>query len=586
MCIFRSELVLLIATAFFGCVELVGNHRDSSSSVKVKDAAAHSCPPAFVSRGNSCVCAEWPRSVVICDQRSLNATILVGYCMTYDETNGEVAVGRCPQADHRSDYHKLYYPLPQNVSDLNEYICGPFNSEGINCGYCIDGYAVAPLTYDQKFQCVKCNDSNLRLGVVKYLAIQFLPSTIAFLLIAIFGVSAVTAPLNAFIIFSQFSLPLITIENFIAGQGNIPYSINFRMAVMGLYNIWNLNFFWYFIPNFCLSRNLNGLHALALDYIRAIYPMFLITIFYICIKLHANNFRPIVWCWKPWHRHFVFFRRSFDPRTSVINAFATFMLLSYIRLITTTQFLLTFSKLFNEKGQKLQKVLYYGGSAEYMSNKHIPLAAIAIIVSATFTAIPPLLLFLYPCSLFQNFLTRCNINSHALRTFIEIFQGCFKDGTNGTRDFRYFSGLYFVLRIALLLMFALSIKTYILICSIAYTIISLVIAFLQPYKRQFYSVVDAVIFALTGVIYTIILFQTVHILVIGHSYTFLIVLTDLLTVAPLAYLFLLVIGLLIKKLLYLQRIRPLILKCTCCYTAVKDQKPAVPDRMLNPARYL
>ena len=563
------------------------NHRDSSTRVKVTDATARSCPPAFVSRGNSCVCAEWPRSIIVCDQGSLNATIMVGHCMTYDETIGGVAVGRCPQAEHRSDYYKFYYPLPQNVSDLNKYICEPFNSEGINCGYCIDGYAVPPLTYDQKFQCVNCNGSSLRLGVVKYLAIQFLPSTIAFLLIAIFGVSAVTAPLNAFIFFSQFSLPLITIENFIAVQGNIPYSKNFRMAVMGLYNIWNLDFFWCFIPNFCLSRNLNGLHALALDYIRAIYPMFLIVFFYICIKLHANNFRPIVWCWRPWHRHFVFCRKSFDPRTSVINAFATFMLLSYIRLITTTQFLLTYSQLFNKNGQKLQQVLYYGGSVEYMSSKHIPLAAIAIIVSATFTAIPPLLLFLYPCSFFQNCLTRCNINSHALHTFIEIFQGCFKDGTNDTRDYRYFAGLYFILRVVLLLIYALSIKTYVLTCSIVYTIISLVIAFLQPYKKQFYNVVDAAMFALTGVIYTIILFQIAYVLVIGHPNICLTVLTDLLTVLPLAYLFLLIISLLVKKkTFYIRRIQnfgTLLLKC--CSSAVEDIDQAVPDRLLNPARY-
>ena len=380
----RSRVALLIAVIFVGSVGgLVGNLTEDGS---VMDAAANFCPPAFVVQGNSCVCAEWPRNIIICDQCSLNASIQIGYCMTYDETIGEVTVGRCPQAKHRHDYHKFYYPLPQNVSDLNGYVCRPFNSEGINCGYCLDGYAVPPLTYYQfkSFQCVNCNDSSL--GVVKYLTIQFLPSTVVFLLIAIFGVSAVTAPLNAFIFFSQFSLPLIAIENFIAVQSNIPAS-SMRMIVMGLYNLWNLDFFWYFIPDFCLMKNLNGLHALALDYIRAIYPMFLIAVFYSCIKLHAHNFRPIVWCWKPWHRHFVFFRRSFDPRTSIINAFATFMLLSYIRLITTTVFLLTYSQLYNERGQKL-KVLYYGGSVEYMSSKHIPFAAIAITVSVTFTTIP------------------------------------------------------------------------------------------------------------------------------------------------------------------------------------------------------
>ena len=37
-----------------------------------------------------------------------------------------------------------------------------------------------------------------------------------------------------------------------------------------------------------------------------------------------------------------------------------------------------------------------------------------------------------------------------LNQFMDIFQGWYKDGTNGTRDYRYFFAFYFLLRIGLL----------------------------------------------------------------------------------------------------------------------------------------
>ena len=50
------------------------------------------------------------------------------------------------------------------------------------------------------------------------------------------------------------------------------------------------------------------------------------------------------------------------------------------------------------------------------------------------------LLYLTKC--FQLFLG-CfpNVNWHPLQAFMDIFQGCYKNGTDGTRDYRYFVAL-------------------------------------------------------------------------------------------------------------------------------------------------
>ena len=55
--------------------------------------ATLSCPPGFVSQGNSCVCADWPDGIITCDEDSLNASIRIGYCMTYDNETDEVRAG-------------------------------------------------------------------------------------------------------------------------------------------------------------------------------------------------------------------------------------------------------------------------------------------------------------------------------------------------------------------------------------------------------------------------------------------------------------------------------------------------------------
>ena len=104
-------------------------------------------------------------------------------------------------------------------------------------------------------------------------------------------------------------------------------------VVLVLCGIWSLNFFRSVIPLFCVSSNIKTIHALALEYLVAFYPIFLILLTYICIKLHDNNFRPVVWLWKPFHKHFVHLRRRWDSTASMTNAFTTFLLLSFSKIL-------------------------------------------------------------------------------------------------------------------------------------------------------------------------------------------------------------------------------------------------------------
>ena len=86
------------------------------------------------------------------------------------------------------------------------------------------------------------------------------------------------------------------------------------------------------IPDICL--NVTTIQALALDYLPALYPFLLILISYFLIELYDRKIACIVKIWKPFHIVLTFFRKSCDIRTSVIDSFATFFLLSNIKILS------------------------------------------------------------------------------------------------------------------------------------------------------------------------------------------------------------------------------------------------------------
>ena len=102
-----------------------------------------------------------------------------------------------------------------------------------------------------------------------------------------------------------------------------------ELAALTFIGIWNLVFFQYFIPPFCISSDMSTLHTLALEYVVAAYPLLLTVVIYFCIQMYDRGVRVVVCVWRPFHVCFVRFRRKWNPKGSVINAFATFLLLSY-----------------------------------------------------------------------------------------------------------------------------------------------------------------------------------------------------------------------------------------------------------------
>ena len=464
------------------------------------------CPPWFLPDNKSssgCSCQDSYPAVKCGSDIPL---LHLGFCMTYNSSTGATKYGSCPYIGHYNTVSVddvFYIQMPSNVSLLNEFMCGPLNREGRLCGKCKDGYGIA--LYSYTLECSKCWEHGY--GWALYYFLELFPITVIYFLVVIFHIKATYSPLSALVFVSQIIVYTIRL--------NIPFHMYIENEVTGFLHValkvllvlcgmWSLDFFRFVIPPFCVSSNIKTVHALALEYLVAFYPICLILITYICIKLHDNNFRPVVWLWKPFHRHFVHFRRRWDSKASIVNAFTTFLLLSFSKILFVSFTLLYTLHVHFDFPQKHKVcVLQYDPTVECYTQEFTTFVAIACSVLVLFIICPTLLLILYPTRLFRKCVSCCGFRRwHALQMFVESFQGQYKDGTNGTRDLRVVSASFLVIRILIVGTF-LNHNYYIwgsVYQSGLLASISSLYAIIKPYKLNFMTNVDILILLLIEIL--------------------------------------------------------------------------------------
>lgn len=133
-----------------------------------------------------------------------------------------------------------------------------------------------------------------------------------------------------------------------------------------------------------------------------------------------------------------------------------------------------------------------------------------------FVVIPPLLLLVYPLKAMKKCAKYCKPKCpHGVKTrfnhFLDTFQGCYKDGTNGTRDCRYFAGLYFIFRILLVLVYYFTAPDWILLFLIKqflFSIAVLAFAIIRPYSEEFYNNLDTTIFTILALLNAFTLYSS------------------------------------------------------------------------------
>ena len=192
------------------------------------------------------------------------------------------------------------------------------------CGQCNDGFTTSAYSYD--LRCVKCSGGHY--NWVKYVAMALLPPTAFFIVVATFRISVTLPPMVALVHILQVIIsPQIARVNFFALTVPTLSSVSIPACILyTIYGVWNLDFFRTVIPPEAICLEMSTIHTLALDYLVAFYPLILIVITYTLIELHARNF----WVWKPVQYCFTRcgIRRQWNFKSSIVEAFASFLLLS------------------------------------------------------------------------------------------------------------------------------------------------------------------------------------------------------------------------------------------------------------------
>ena len=326
-----------------------------------------------------------------------------------------------------------------------------------------------------------------------------------------FNINVTSSHLHRVIWYSQaISMPIFI--RIILLTFSIKDTKYFEAAKVGLvfYSVWNLDIFRPVLPNICL--NVTTLQALALEYLIALYPFILILFSYLLVVLHDRRVTFIVTVWKPFSKVLATFRKSWDIRTSILDSFATFFLLSYNKILSVTADILMPTKIHQLDSDKPIFGLYYSPSVPYFGEQHLPYAVSALVIIALVVCIPTAILILYPFKFFHNFLSLFPVNWHFLHAFVDSFQGSYKDGTEpGTLDCRWFSIPILLTWPLFHIIYVLSLSVLCLIYSGIITLILLIAMInFQPHKK------NGSHYPPTDIIFTILLCFT-YVTVLGRN---------------------------------------------------------------------
>ena len=466
----------------------------------------YSCPPWYFIDGED-KCSFSYKLPQIVMQYGNTSGLQIGFCMTV--TNSSQVVSQCPYLPEKthniSQYHSIYQMLPDQLDQVNKSFCDLFNRKGFLCSECKENYGLAVSRY-YGLICVKCSSSAGKW--IGFILLLFAPPTIFFLAFLILNINVHSGRFTGFIFFTHITAIFLFPAQIVLSQiffGYWPIHI-----LMALYGIWNLNFIPFMIPPFCVSTSISTLQFISLGYVSSVYPLVLCIITYYLIELHARGNWLLVKAWRPFHRLCFKCKRMSSVGSSIIHAFATFIFLSYGKnlFISLTLFqgygLVELDTVTNTLKSLPSHSVYLG--IPYFGATHAPYALLGLFGGVITIILPLVLVLIYPTRVFPKLIGCCGLRRwHMIRTFMEVFVGSYKDGTEGGRDYRLTAAVCLSGRIITAVGWSISgfktnstpVQNYSWLVSVVpYVLVAVVFALFKPHRKWSHNVVDALIFLL------------------------------------------------------------------------------------------
>ena len=409
--------------------------------VEVAAVPTSGCPTWFIETDEECKCGEIVLNL-ICNEENGTVEAINRHCVTFDNNSETVLIGLCPYSYHTKMTKRYYHVVPNDTAKLNNALCGPYNREGVMCAKCIKGFG--PAVYSANFQCANCSHLSTGYAVSLYLILTYVPIAILFLIVIFFHFNITSGPMLGYVIYCQgYILTILGSGTYASVVSYVPLSLRilFRLSVV-LSDVWTPLPFRTLVPPFCLSDSLTNIcvHMLGLG-----IPLFLVLLMiiaYTSIEIHAKSKKmqyfclPVTFC-------FTKFSNSWDVGNSLIHAFATFIILSSYTIMYNIYNLVKFSPLYNVNATSQRYILFIDSNIAVHSTEYIVCVAFSVVVCIPLAICPALLLCLYPTRLYEK-LSRC-ISARkriAIKIFVEALHSSFKDGLNGTQDYRILAGFF------------------------------------------------------------------------------------------------------------------------------------------------
>ena len=377
-----------------------------------------------------------------------------GLCATYAGEGSQYFIGICPFRHTVNNTDSVNSEMPRDPALLDNFMCGHYNRKGLLCGRCIAGYGPTGSVLD--LTCANCSGLPEHYAVILYLVLQLIPVTVFFICVTIFNINITSGPLFCYILFSQIFLISLKqnlyLYEYMQTHVSMHLQVMFKISV-AIYQILSLDYVLPVIPPFCVSQRLSELHIQLLRFIPATFPILLVIIIFVLMELHARNCRVIQTLWKPFS---IILDKTAITRVtnnSVIHAFASFIFLANSYVFTTFMNLFEDVNIHREDGSRYKHSLLLDPTLELFGYHHIQFIVVSSVPLFIFTLLPSLLHITYPTRIYEYFSRSISARKRlAITAFTEALQACFKDGLNGTRDYRALPGLI----PAFLLMYLLS----------------------------------------------------------------------------------------------------------------------------------
>ena len=390
------------------------------------------------------MCGVELSGVLRCNDCYKTVDISAGFCMTYDTTRQYVGenssslliVGPCPYGSLPNTINRKFTTLPTDPTQVNSSQCAPYNRRGLFCGECLEGFG--PSVYSFELHCANCSHMSTTAAISLYLVMELLPITIFYVTVLIFRPVLLTGPQLGYVVSCQAIINTFQYSRFIYISlfNNMPPPL----AVLGhisllLSGIWNLEFFHFFTPPFCVSETLRGIHVHMLGFSTALFPLLLVSITYAVVEFNV------------WYKCVPRFVTAYNLRHSIIHVFATFTMLSIFSTIRQAYAIQESTSVIDIAGKVKGKVLELDPTIRMYSDDHMPYLIVSLSLVFILVVCPGLLISIYPTRLYGKLSSQCLSarKQLAIKIFVETVNCGFKDGLNGTRDYRMIPGITILL---------------------------------------------------------------------------------------------------------------------------------------------